>query len=127
MPRLMGVDIPANKKLEFSLQYIYGVGPKRAKGICDALKLNPDSRAKDLSDEEVKKIVDFIQASYKTEGELRRDVASNIRRLIEIKSYRGSRHRKNLPCRGQRSKTNCRTRKGPRARMAGAKKPAAKA
>lgn len=122
MPRLLGVDIPSHKKVLISLQYIYGIGPHRAKLIVDSLGINPDMRAKELSDEEIKKIVDYIQNTYKTEGELRRDISQNIRRLIEIKSFRGSRHRKGLPCRGQRTKTNCRTRKGPKARVGMKKK-----
>lgn len=122
MPRLLGVDIPANKKLEYSLQYIYGIGPHRAKLVLNALNMNPDMRAKELSDEDVKKIVDYIQNTYKVEGELRRDVSQSIRRLMEIKSFRGTRHRRGLPCRGQRTKTNCRTRKGPKARVGMKKK-----
>jgi small subunit ribosomal protein S13 len=121
MPRILGVDIPANKKIEFSLQYIHGVGSYRARLILKEVGLDPNKRAKDLTDEDASKIATAIQSHYKVEGELRRQVAQNIRRLIDIGSYRGSRHKKGLPVRGQRTRCNARTRKGPRPRVGGLK------
>jgi len=117
MPRMLGVDIPANKKIEFSLQYIYGIGPYRAKVILSELNIDPNVRAKELHDDDIARIVNLIQTKYKVEGELRRDLTQSIRRLVDIHSYRGIRHRKGLPVRGQRTRTNCRTRKGPKARV----------
>ena len=122
MPRISGVDIPPNKKILYSLQYIYGVGSLRAGLILKEAKIEPDKRTKDLSDEEVSRIAGVIQNNYKVEGELRRQVAQNIRRLMDIGSYRGSRHKKGLPVRGQRTRCNARSRKGPRPRVGGIKK-----
>ena len=122
MPRISGVDIPPNKKILYSLQYIYGVGPLRAGLILKEARIEPDKRTKDLSDEEVSRIAGVIQNNYKVEGELRRQVAQNIRRLMDIGSYRGSRHKKGLPVRGQRTRCNARSRKGPRPRGGGIKK-----
>ncbi len=114
MPRILGVDIPGNRRVEYALRYLYGVGPARAKDIVERLKLDPALRAQQLSDEQIQKIAALVQGEYRVEGDLRREVAQNIRRLIAIGSYRGSRHRKGLPVRGQRTKTNARTRKGPK-------------
>lgn len=112
MPRIMGVDIPKEKRIEASLQYVYGVGPKRAVAILREANIDVNRRAKELSDEEVSRITNIIQKNYVTEGDLRREVSQNIKRMIEIGAYRGVRHRKGLPVRGQRTKTNSRTRKG---------------
>ncbi len=112
MPRLMGIDIPGKKRIEYSLRYIHGIGPTRAKVILEESKVDPAKRADDLTAEEIRAIIDVIQAKYHVEGDLRREVSQNIRRLISIGSYRGTRHRKGLPVRGQRTKTNARTRKG---------------
>ena len=114
MPRIVGVDIPKEKKIEVALSYIYGIGRRNAKKILTTAAINPHKRAKELSEEEVSKIASIIQKDYRVEGELRREVSDNVRRLIEIGSYRGLRHRKGLPVRGQRTRTNARTRKGPR-------------
>lgn len=114
MPRVFGVDIPGRKRVEYSLRYIYGIGPASARAIVDRCGIDPAKKADDLSDEEVSKISSMLQSEYRTEGDLRREVSGNIRRLISINCYRGVRHRKNLPVRGQRTKTNARTRKGPR-------------
>jgi small subunit ribosomal protein S13 len=114
MPRILGVDIPGKKRIEFALQYIYGIGPTRAKEIIVKAKLDAAKRADDLNDEEINRISGVLQAGYRTEGDLRREVAQNIRRLISIGSYRGTRHKRGLPVRGQRTSTNARTRKGPR-------------
>jgi len=122
MPRILGVDIPKNKKIRFSLRYIYGIGPTRADEILKNTGIDPDKRAYELSDEEISKIASYIQSHYKVEGELRREVAQNIRRLIDIGCYRGIRHKKGLPVRGQRTRCNARTRKGPRPRVGGIKK-----
>lgn len=121
MPRILGVDIPRDKRIEASLQYIYGVGPASAKKILDEAGINYDRRAKELNDEEISKITAIIQNSYLTEGDLRREVGQNIKRLSDIACYRGFRHRKGLPVRGQRTKTNARTRKGRKSQV-GAKK-----
>ncbi|MBP9853505.1 MAG: 30S ribosomal protein S13 [Candidatus Omnitrophica bacterium] len=112
MPRIMGVDIPKEKRIEASIQYVYGVGPKRATDILREANIDINRRAKELSDEEVSRITNIIQKNYLTEGDLRREVNQNIKRMIEIGVYRGVRHRKGLPVRGQRTKTNSRTRKG---------------
>jgi small subunit ribosomal protein S13 len=112
MPRVLGIDIPGRKKLEFSLRYIYGIGPTTAKDICEKAKLEPNKKADDLSDEEIQRLVAVLQNDYRIEGDLRREVSANVRRLISIGSYRGRRHRAGLPVRGQRTKTNARTRKG---------------
>jgi len=122
MPRILGVDIPKNKKIRFSLRYIYGIGLYRADEILKSTGINPDKRAGQLSDEEISKIASFIQSHYKVEGELRREVSQSIRRLIDIGCYRGIRHKKGLPVRGQRTRCNARTRKGPRPRVGGIKK-----
>ena len=122
MPRILGVDIPKNKKIRFSLRYIYGIGPTRADEILKNTGIDPDKRAYELSDEEISKIASYIQSHYKVEGALRREVAQNIRRLIDIGCYRGIRHKKGLPVRGQRTRCNARTRKGPRPRVGGIKK-----
>ena len=113
MPRLMGIDIPDNKRIEISLRYIYGIGPARAKKVLEVAKIDPGKRASTLTADEIRAIIDAIQAEgFHVEGDLRREVSQNIRRLISIGSYRGTRHRKGLPCRGQRTRTNARTRKG---------------
>jgi small subunit ribosomal protein S13 len=114
MPRVLGVDIPGRKKIEFSLRYIYGVGPKRALDVCTQCNIDPSKRADDLTADEIGRVVSFVQNNFTVEGDLRREIQSNIRRLISIGSYRGTRHRKGLPVRGQRTSTNARTRKGPR-------------
>ena len=122
MARIAGVDIPNNKRVEIALTYIYGIGRKSANDILAATGINPDTRAKDLTDSDVAKLRDEIEANYKVEGDLRRDVALDIKRMIEINCYRGIRHRKGLPVRGQRTKTNARTRKGPAKTIANKKK-----
>src|SRR5512134_593779 len=119
MARIEGVDLPRNKRVEVGLTYLYGIGPTRAKEILAATKVSPDTRIKDLTDAEVAQLRDFIGQSYKVEGDLRREVQLNIKRLIEIGSYRGLRHRRNLPVHGQRTRTNSRTRKGPKKTVAG--------
>jgi len=122
MPRILGVDIPKNKKVKIALRYLYGVGPVNAQQIIDSTQIDPDKKAGDLSDEEVSKIAIYIQNNMRVEGELRRTISQNIRRLIEIGAYRGMRHKKKLPVRGQRTKCNARTRKGPRPRVGGIKR-----
>ena len=122
MARIAGVDIPNNKRVEIALTYIYGIGRKSANDILAQTGINPDTRAKDLTEEEVAKLRDEIENSYTVEGDLRRDVALNIKRMVEINCYRGIRHRKGLPVRGQRTKTNARTRKGPAKTIANKKK-----
>ena len=122
MARIAGVDLPRDKRVEIGLTYIYGIGRKTATDIIAATGVNPDTRVRDLTEEDVSKLREYIDHNYRVEGDLRRDVAFDIKRLIEIGSYRGVRHRKNLPVRGQRSKTNARTRKGPRKTMANKKK-----
>jgi len=122
MARIAGVDIPNNKRVEIALTYIYGIGLKSAQDICAKTGVNPDTRAKDLTDAEVAKLRDEIEANYNVEGDLRREVALNIKSLVEINCYRGIRHRKGLPVRGQRTKTNARTRKGPVKTIANKKK-----
>ena len=122
MARIAGVDIPNNKRVEIALTYIYGIGRKSANDILTATGINPDTRAKDLTEDEVAKLRDEIEESYTVEGDLRRDVAMNIKRMVEINCYRGIRHRKGLPVRGQRTKTNARTRKGPAKTIANKKK-----
>jgi small subunit ribosomal protein S13 len=125
--RIAGVDIPDNKKLPYSLRYIYGVGPKRADEIVARAGVDPDRRVRELTEEEVSHIRDALEhGGYAIEGDLRREVAMNIRRLIEIGSYRGLRHRMSLPVRGQRTRTNARVRKGPRKTVAGRRKTARK-
>ena len=122
MARIAGVDIPNQKRVEITLTYIYGIGRKSANDILAKTGINPDTRAKDLTEDEVAKLRDEIESSYTVEGDLRRDVALNIKRLVEINCYRGIRHRKGLPVRGQRTKTNARTRKGPAKTIANKKK-----
>jgi small subunit ribosomal protein S13 len=119
MARIEGVDLPRNKRVEIGLTYIFGVGLPRAQKILADTKVNPDTRVKDLTDAEVNLLRDYIGQSYKVEGDLRREVQLNIKRLIEIGSYRGLRHRRNLPSRGQRTRTNSRTSKGPKKTVAG--------
>lgn len=114
MPRIVGVDIPKEKRVEMSLTYIYGIGRSLSNAILKVANINPDKRAKDLTEEEVARLSSIIQKDYKVEGDLRRDIGANIKRLIDIGTYRGLRHRKGLPVRGQRTRTNARTRKGPR-------------
>lgn len=122
MPRIIGIDIPDNKRLEISLTYIYGIGRHRANEIIAKLGLDPDVRAHKLSQDELARINTLLQAEYVVEGDLRRQVQNNIKRLISIHSYRGQRHRLGLPVRGQRTKTNSRTRKGRRKTVANKKK-----
>ncbi|MFN2128419.1 MAG: 30S ribosomal protein S13 [Anaerolineales bacterium] len=119
MARIEGVDLPRNKRVEVGLTYIYGIGPTRSRQILAETGVNPDTRIKDLTDSDVTKVRDFINQNYKVEGDLRREVQLNIKRLIEIGSYRGLRHRRNLPVHGQRTRTNARTRKGPKKTVAG--------
>ena len=121
MPRVAGIDIPNDKPTIVSLQYIYGVGQKVAKDVCEKLKINPMARAKELTEEQLSKIAQILDTEYTIEGQLRRQVAQNISRLKDIGAYRGLRHRRGLPVRGQRTKTNARTRKGPRKTVAGKK------
>ncbi|MBL8899514.1 MAG: 30S ribosomal protein S13 [Planctomycetes bacterium] len=121
MPRLLGVDIPADKRLVISLQYIYGVGITSAKQICRAMQLSEDMRAKELTEDQVARLASHIQNQYVVEGQLRRQINQNISRLRDIGCYRGLRHRRGLPVRGQSTKTNARTRKGPRKTVAGKK------
>ena len=113
MARIAGVDIPNNKRVEIALTYIYGIGLKTSKDILAKTGVNPDTRAKDLTENEIARLRDEIEANHQVEGDLRREVALNIKRLVEVNCYRGTRHRKGLPVRGQRTKTNARTRKGP--------------
>lgn len=122
MARIAGVDIPNSKRIEIALTYIYGIGRKTSNQILAATGIDPDKRAKDLTEDEVAKLRDEIEANYKVEGDLRRDVSLDIKRMIEINCYRGIRHRKGLPVRGQRTKTNARTRKGPAKTIANKKK-----
>ena len=122
MARISGVDIPNAKRVEVALTYIYGIGLKSAREILAKTGVNPDTRAKDLTEEDIAKLRDEIENHYTVEGELRREVALNIKRLTEINCYRGIRHRKGLPVRGQRTKTNARTRKGPAKTIANKKK-----
>ncbi|WP_285727472.1 30S ribosomal protein S13 [Psychromicrobium xiongbiense] len=122
MARLAGVDLPREKRLEVALTYIYGVGKTRAQQTLADTGISPDVRVKDLSDAELVQLRDFIEGNFKVEGDLRREVAADIRRKVEIGSYEGIRHRRGLPVRGQRTKTNARTRKGPKRTVAGKKK-----
>jgi small subunit ribosomal protein S13 len=119
MARIEGVDLPRNKRIEVGLTYLYGIGPTRAREVLTATRVSPDTRVKDLTDAEVGLLRDFIGQHYKVEGDLRREVQLNIKRLIEIGCYRGLRHRRNLPVHGQRTRTNSRTRKGPKKTVAG--------
>ena len=122
MARISGVDLPRDKRIEIGLTYIYGIGQTSAKAILAKTGINPDTRAKDLTEAEIAKLRDEIEAHYTVEGDLRRDVALNIKNMVEINCYRGIRHRKGLPVRGQRTKTNARTRKGPAKTIANKKK-----
>jgi small subunit ribosomal protein S13 len=126
MARLVGVDLPRDKRLEIALTYIFGVGRTRALETLAATSISPDKRARDLTDEELVQLRDYIEANYKVEGDLRREVAADIRRKVEIGCYAGIRHRRGLPVRGQRTRTNARTRKGPKRTVAGKKKPGKK-
>ncbi len=117
MPRILGVDIPKEKRIEIALTYLYGVGRALSNKILKEANINPDTRAKDLTDEEVSRITSVVQKEYKVEGDLRREISQNVKRLMDIGAYKGLRHKRGLPVRGQRTRTNARTRKGPR-RMA---------
>jgi small subunit ribosomal protein S13 len=122
MARLAGVDLPREKRMEIALTYIYGVGRTRAKQTLAATGVSPDLRARDLSDDDIVRLRDYLDSNYKIEGDLRREVAADIRRKVEIGCYQGIRHRRGLPVHGQRTKTNARTRKGPKKTIAGKKK-----
>ena len=122
MARIAGVDLPREKRVEIGLTYVYGIGRTSAKKILEETGINPDTRVKDLTEEEIGKIRDAIDANFTVEGDLRREVALNIKRLIEVGCYRGVRHRKGLPVRGQNTKNNARTRKGPKRTIANKKK-----
>jgi small subunit ribosomal protein S13 len=123
MARIAGVDLPRNKRMEIALTYIYGIGRPGALRICAEAQVEPGRKSDDLSDDEITRLRRVIDAGYKVEGDLRRDVAASIKRLVDLGCYRGLRHRRNLPVRGQRSHTNARTRKGPRRAIAGKKPP----
>ena len=122
MPRVIGVDIPGKKRVEYALRYIYGVGPTRAREVVAKLKIDPATKADDLTGEEIAALAKTLQEDYRVEGDLRRDISMSIKRLMDVGTYRGLRHRKGLPVRGQRTHTNGRTRKGPRRAIAGKKK-----
>jgi len=122
MARIAGVDLPREKRVEIGLTYIFGIGRPKAKEILQRTGISPDTRVRDLSDDEISSLRETIDQSYQVEGDLKREIAMNIKRLIEIGSYRGRRHRTNLPVRGQRTKTNARTRKGPSRALGGRKK-----
>ena len=122
MARISGVDLPREKRVEYGLTYIYGIGLKTSQKMLAEVGINPDTRVKDLSENDISKLRDYIEHNLKVEGDLRREVALNIKRLMEIGCYRGQRHRRGLPVRGQRSKTNARTRKGPKRTIANKKK-----
>jgi small subunit ribosomal protein S13 len=119
MARIAGVDIPKDKRVEVALTYLYGIGPVLSKKILEQTDVNPDTRVRDLTDDEINRIREVIDKGYKVEGDLRKEVNFNVKRLIEIGSYRGLRHRRGLPVRGQRTKTNARTKRGPRKTVAG--------
>lgn len=119
MARIEGVDLPRNKRVEIGLTYLYGIGLTRSHEVLSATGVNPDTRIKDLTDTEVQSLREYIGSHFRTEGELRREVQMSIKRLVEIGCYRGLRHRRNLPARGQRTRTNARTRKGPKKTVAG--------
>ncbi len=119
MARIAGVDIPKDKRIEVALTYLYGIGPVLSKKILEQTNVNPDTRVRDLTDDEINRIREVIDKGYRVEGDLRKEVNLNIKRLIEIGSYRGLRHRRGLPVRGQRTKTNARTKRGPRKTVAG--------
>ncbi len=122
MARIAGVDLPRDKRLEIALTYIYGIGLTRSHEILRATGINPDKRVKDLTDSEIALLRDYIDRNYRVEGDLRREITMNIKRLMEIGSYRGLRHRRNLPVRGQRTRTNARTKRGPRKTVPGRKR-----
>ncbi|BAR06284.1 30S ribosomal protein S13 [Scardovia inopinata] len=122
MARLAGVDIPNEKRIEVALTYIFGVGRTRAKETLEATGISPDIRVKDLTDEQLIQLRDYLEGNYKIEGDLRREIDADIRRKVQINCYQGIRHRRHLPVRGQRTKTNARTRKGPKRTVAGKKK-----
>ncbi|MFC6705416.1 30S ribosomal protein S13 [Flexivirga alba] len=122
MARLIGVDLPREKRVEVALTYIFGVGKTRAAEALAATSVSPDTRVRDLSEDEIVKLREFLEGSFRLEGDLRREIASDIRRKVEIGSYQGLRHRRGLPVHGQRTKTNARTRKGPKRTVAGKKK-----
>jgi small subunit ribosomal protein S13 len=126
MPRIAGVDLPKEKRIEIALTYLFGVGRSRAQALVREAQVDPNTRAKDMKDEELAKLAQLIQSRYKVEGDLRREISGHIKRLVDIGSYRGSRHKRGLPVRGQRTRTNARTRKGPRPRVGVRKKPAAR-
>lgn len=126
MARIAGVDLPRDKRVEIALTYIYGIGRSRSQEILLATGIHPDTRVKDLTEQEITTLRSYIDANYKVEGDLRREVSQNIKRLQEIGCYRGIRHRRNLPVRGQRTRTNARTRKGPRKTVPGRKRSRAK-
>ena len=126
MPRIVGVDIPKEKRIEIALTYIHGIGRASANKILKEARISPDTRAKNLTEEEISKLASVIQRNYRIEGELRRSVSENIKRLMDIGAYRGFRHRRSLPARGQRTRTNARTRKGPRKTVGVIKAKAAK-
>ncbi|HEV8633272.1 MAG TPA: 30S ribosomal protein S13 [Chloroflexota bacterium] len=126
MARIAGVDVPRDKHVRIALRYIYGIGPTSAFQICEKTRINPSTRVRDLTEEEIARVREVIERDYKVEGDLRREINLNIKRLIEIGCYRGLRHRRGLPVRGQRTRTNARTRKGPRKTVAGRKRATAK-
>ena len=126
MARLVGVDLPRDKRLEIALTYIFGIGRTRAAETLESTGVSPDTRVKDVSDDDLLKVREWIEANYKIEGDLRRETAADIRRKVEIGCYQGIRHRRGLPVHGQRTHTNARTRKGPRKAVAGKKKPGKK-
>jgi small subunit ribosomal protein S13 len=126
MARVSGVDLPRDKRIEYALPYIFGVGLSRSQEILEEAGVSPDTRVKDLTEAEAQKIREYIDKNFKVEGDLRREIQLNIKRLMDIGSYRGLRHRRSLPTRGQRTRTNSRTRKGPRRTVAGKKKAAKK-
>ncbi|MCY0917578.1 MULTISPECIES: 30S ribosomal protein S13 [unclassified Streptomyces] len=126
MARVSGVDIPREKRVEIALTYVFGVGRTRSKEILEATGVNPDTRVRDLAEEDLVKIREYVDANLRTEGDLRREIQADIRRKVEIQCYQGVRHRRGLPVHGQRTSTNARTRKGPRRAIAGKKKPGKK-
>ena len=126
MARIAGVDLPRDKRVEVGLTYLYGVGPSRSQQILRATGVSPDTRVNDLTETEVTRIREYIDREFKVEGDLRREVSMNVKRLVDIGAYRGQRHRKNLPVRGQRTRTNARTKRGPRKTVAGRKRSRAK-
>ena len=126
MARIAGIDVPREKRVEIALTYIYGIGPTTSRQILEKTRINPDTRVRDLTEDEVHRLREVIDRDHKVEGDLRREVALNIKRLTEIGCYRGLRHRRNLPVRGQRTRTNARTKRGARKTVAGRKKAAAK-